>query len=278
MRGRVQASVVALIGSWFPLISPAAVALVTLRRGANDGTLVLLVAMLPALAALYVSDMGPLMALITLISLLLVFAVSLILRRSMAWLPAIMGLVALSSASSLLLGQVVPDPIGDLQEVMGNLLKEMQAQSPDQQALPELGSSFVLGLIAYVLALSSIASLLLARWWQSLLYNPGGFQQEFHWLKLNKTSIVICLASVAYCLSRGGDYAIWASLFGFPLLLLGIAVMHNIVGQRQMGKQWLVLMYVALLLTTGMIGLALTVLAVVDSWFDLRGRLSKPKA
>jgi len=30
----------------------------------------------------------------------------------------------------------------------------------------------------------SICLLMLARWWQAVLYNPGGFQQEFHQFKL----------------------------------------------------------------------------------------------
>lgn len=270
----MQAAVVALIGSWFPLISPAAVALVTLRRGANDGTLILLVAILPALTALLVSELGPLMALVSLISVLLVFAVALLLRRTVSWAAAVMGMVALASGASLVLGQVVPDPVTGLVEVLGNLFEEIQAQGPEGQTLAAPGQLFALGLIAYVLALSSIASLLLARWWQALLYNPGGFQQEFHQLRIGRGSVLICLASAAYCFSKGGDYGIWANLFAFPLLLVGIAVVHCLIKQRQMGVQWLVLMYFALVFASP-IALALVAIAVLDSWFDFRGRLAQ---
>ncbi|MBB6523864.1 hypothetical protein G8768_20685 [Pseudoteredinibacter isoporae] len=277
MRGRLQASVAALIGSWFPLISPATVALVTLRRGASDGTVILLVAMLPALLALFASDLGPLMSLVTMLSLLLVFGVALILRRSISWAAAIMAMVALSSAASLLLGQVVPAPVESLVEVLGDLFKEIQAQAPEgepQAQLPVPGERFALGLIAYVLALSSIASLILARWWQSMLYNPGGFGEEFRQLRLNRSSVIISFVAALYCFSQGSDYAIWASLFGFPLLLQGIAIVHFVVKQRQMGVQWLVLMYLALLFASP-VALVLTLLAVLDSWIDFRGRLSQ---
>ncbi|WP_299982863.1 hypothetical protein [uncultured Pseudoteredinibacter sp.] len=277
MRGRLQASVAALIGSWFPLISPATVALVTLRRGASDGTFVLLVAMLPALLALFASDLGPLMALITVLSLLLVFAVALVLRRSISWGAAIMAMVALSSAGSLLLGQVVPAPVEGLVEILGDLFKEIQAQAQQGEQVAQLpvpGERFALGLIAYVLALSSIASLILARWWQSMLYNPGGFGVEFRQLSLNISSVLICFVSAMYCFSQGSDYAIWASLFGFPLLLQGIAIVHFVVKQRQMGVQWLVLMYLALIFASP-VAMLLTLLAILDSWIDFRGRLSK---
>ena len=42
LRGRLQALIVALIGSFFPLISSAAIALVSLCKGAREGTLLFL--------------------------------------------------------------------------------------------------------------------------------------------------------------------------------------------------------------------------------------------
>lgn len=276
MRGRLQASVAALIGSWFPLISPAAVALVTLRRGASDGSLILLVAMLPAFLALFASDFGPLVALITMINLLLVFGVALVLRRNIPWAAAIMAMVASSSAAGLLLGQLLPAPIEQAVQALGDVLKEMQAQAGEQAVqLPELGERFVLGLIAYALAFLSMASLILARWWQSLLYNPGGFGEEFRQLKLNLSSVLICFISAMYCFSQGSEYATWGALFSFPLLLQGIAIVHFVVNKRQMGVQWLVLMYLALIFASSPVVLLLTLLTVLDSWIDFRGRLSK---
>lgn len=276
MRGRLQASVAALIGSWFPLISPATVALVTLRRGASDGGLILLVAMLPAFLALFASDLGPLVALLTMISLLLVFGVALVLRRNVPWAAAIMAMVALSSAAVLLLGQLVPAPIGQVVQALGDVLKEVQAEAGEQAVqLPELGERFVLGFIAYALAFLSIASLILARWWQSILYNPGGFGDEFRQLRLNLSSVLICFLSAMYCFSQDSEYATWGALFSFPLLLQGIAIVHFVVNKRQMGVQWLVLMYLALLFASSPIVLLLTLLTVLDSWIDFRGRLSK---
>lgn len=51
MRGRVQATVVALLGSWVPLLSPATVGLVTLRLGYQQGIWIFAAAILPALIA-----------------------------------------------------------------------------------------------------------------------------------------------------------------------------------------------------------------------------------
>ena len=47
MAGRFKAALVALLGNFLPLVSPAAVGLVVLRQGLTEGSLVLLWAILP---------------------------------------------------------------------------------------------------------------------------------------------------------------------------------------------------------------------------------------
>lgn len=275
MRGRAPASVVALLGSWFPLISPAAVALVTLRRGLSDGVIVLLWALLPALATLVVSDLGPLMALVTVAGLLTTYWVALLLRSGNDWSRALMGLVALSTLSGLLLSQLVPDPVAGITEALGGILKQIQADANTEQAMALPGDGFVIGLLSYVIAVNAMMSIVLARWWQATLYNPGGFQQEFHQLRLNPVQGIACFAAVIYCWSQGGDYQTWSSLFALPLLLVGIAIVHHTVKARAISGQWLVLFYIALLLFSPLTVLLVT-LAVMDTWTNFRARI-QPK-
>jgi hypothetical protein len=116
---------------------------------------------------------------------------------------------------------------------------------------------------------------MLARWWQATLYNPGGFQQEFHQLRLNPIQAVACFAAVIYCWSQGGDYQTWSSLFALPLLLVGIAIVHHLVKVKNVSRQWLVLFYIALLLFSPLTVLLVT-LAVMDTWTNFRARI-QPK-
>jgi len=270
MRGRVQASVVALIGSWFPLISPAAVALVTLRRGSLDGMILLLWALLPALIALWVSDMGPLMPVVTVVGLFATLLMALLLRGSNSWQQALMGLVGFSALAGLMMGQIIPDPVRDVTAALGEMFEQMQAQAPDNTALAVPGETFVVGLIAYVIAVSSFMSLLLARWWQSMLYNPGGLQTEFHQLRLSPLVGVVCFLASLYGWRQGIDYQHWAGLFGFPLVVAAAALVHGVVKARQMSGQWLILFYVVLVFASPIV----MVLAVVDTWTDFRSRIA----
>lgn len=278
MRGRLQAATVALIGSWFPLVSPAVVALVSLRKGAFEGTLTLMWAMLPALFSLVlssqgVSEMGPLMPFVTLIGLVVVFAAAQVLRITISWSRTLTGLVALAVAGAGLLAMVLPNPVQGLTEALGNMLRELQSSAPEGAAIASPDGTFVLGLIAYVLALSGLGSLLLARWAQAKLYNPGGFRQELHQLRLAPAQAIVCMAAAAYCLMQPVGYQAWASVFSLPLLLAGIALIHAIVHARRMGIGWLVALYLGLFLVEPL-SLAVVILALADTWLNLRNRLN----
>ncbi|MYM63505.1 hypothetical protein [Pseudomaricurvus sp. HS19] len=269
MRGRAQAAVVALLGSWLPLISPAAVALVTLRRGSLDGSMILLWALCPALATFWLSDMGPLMPAATVLGLLAVTLAAQLLRNSSSWQQALFAMAGLGAFSGVLIGSVIPDPVAGVTQALGDLFAEIEAQQPQGTAMIRPTDTFVLGLIGYVVAVSALLSLLLARWWQAMLYNPGGFQAEFHRLRLHPVAALVCALAVVYCWNRGLDYQYWGSLFGLPLLVAGAALAHGVVKLRRMSGQWLIVFYLALAFA----GIIVMVFAALDSWTDFRSRI-----
>ncbi len=272
MRGRTQAVVVALLGSWLPLISAATVALVTLRRGAQEGMLVLLWACMPAMLGLFDTNMGPLMAIVTLAGYIAITGVALIQRYQQSWAVSLMVMVALSCASSLLTTQFT-DPVADIQNALGGMLE--QAPEPEKAALGQLRATFVLGFIAFAMAANGIASLFLARWWQAMLYNPGGFQVEFHSLKLPLVPALTCFAGSMYCWAQDGNYLFWAFAFSLPLVMVTLAIAHSVVKQKQAGTFWLVLVYIALLVFTGPVTLFCAGIAVLDTWMNFRSRLTQ---
>lgn len=270
MRGRAQAALVAFLGSGLPLISPATVALVTLRRGPNEGTLVLVWALLPMVIMLVLGQLG---LSLVLASLVVVYAAAVLLRNTISWATTILGLVAISIGLALSLMLIAPDSIGNLTGLFNKLLEQVQTQSADGQILQPIGQVFVVGMIAYAVVLNGLLGLLLARWWQALLYNPGGFQAEFHQLRIQKVPAIVCLAATLYCFTQGTDYLAWINVFALPLLITGIALVHSVVKTRKLETYWLVLFYAALLLFSHIVVLALAIVALADSWLDFRGKL-----
>jgi hypothetical protein len=62
----------------------------------------------------------------------------------------------------------------------------------DVQLLQEV-SALMTGVVFASLVIGVIASLLLARWWQSVLVHPGAFRDEFYALRLGNTNGLVTL-------------------------------------------------------------------------------------
>ena len=270
MRGRWQAALVAFVGNWVPLLTPATLGLVTLRVGWSNGLLVVLWGILPALLTLSFSEVQALVPLLAISSALLCFAAALLLRQSASWPQALFAGVALASLMGLGYGLWFPDLVRQIGEQLSDVLQSVQ---PEAKLAP-LGSAFALGMLAYGVAFSGLLGLILARWWQALLYNPGGFAQEFQALRLTQLQALISLAAGIYCLVQGSDYLMWSALFTLPLLFQGLAIVHKTAGLRSWGRFWLVLFYAALLLID-ILSQLLVVLAFLDTWLNFRERLTK---
>lgn len=275
MRGRIQAAVVALIGNWVPLLTPAAVALVTLRTGASNGFLVLLWGLLPAVLMLGFSQIDPLVPLVVVGGLLVTYLLALLLRTRASWAHCLTGAVALATLLALLQQLLMPELLQVVVDSLERFLEMLQESSEAETAYAVPGPIFASGLVAYGVAFSAVLGLVLGRWWQSLLYNPGGFGQEFQALRLTTPQALVSFAAGMYCLLQGPDYAIWAGLFTLPLLFVGLAIVHRVVALKGLGVQWLVVFYVALLVLTPVTQL-LVVLGFLDTWLNIRGRV-KPK-
>lgn len=275
MRGRMQAAVVALLGTAVPVLTPATIALVSLRKGPADGLLVLLWGLLPMMIGLAMGDMSPLMPLLALSGLIVVYAVALILRTSISWANTLMGLVAFSVMAAVLQLLVLPDLLAEITKAVTEMMTQVMGSAGAAVDFVAPGQVFVVGMIAYVTAITSLFGLLVGRWWQAALYNPGGFSGEFQQFRLSMLQALISLGAVVYCLTQSADYRTWGALFALPLVVMGVAIVHRLVAIKRLGTQWLVAFYVVLLVID-LVSQLLMVLAFFDTWLNFRARF-KPK-
>src|SRR5690606_21479952 len=114
----------------------------------------------------------------------------------------------------------------------------------------------------------------IARHWQALLYNPGGFRKEFHALRLDPRFSGVLLA-----LLLAGELGLspldtWVPLLCMAPMANGLALVHFVVDRRKLGVNWLVLAWMFALLMAP----AVIVLGFADSLANLRKRLApEPK-
>ena len=113
---------------------------------------------------------------------------------------------------------------------------------------------------------------MLARWWQALLYNPGGFKVELHQLRLSPVATATLVAIMLVTAVNLPVYRLWVFMFLIPIVVCGFALVHGVFGIRGLAKGWLLAFYL-MWLFVAWVKLALVLLAVIDSWVDFRKRL-----
>ena len=76
---------------------------------------------------------------------------------------------------------------------------------------------------------------MLGRYWQSALFKPGAFGEEFRALKLpGALTALLVLVAMAGALS-GSETAAWSALAGIPVTLAGFGLFHHIAKRQQLG-------------------------------------------
>ena len=266
MRGNKQATMVAVLFAIIPVlfwISAALVALVILRKGYRDGAQVFIWSLLPAIAWWSNGDPTPALTLIGAAGL------ASVLRYSASWAYVLVASLVAAVVSMPILASY-------LQDVM-MAFAEAGIQLKAQQKLPEnvdkeLLQTLMEGVLGAVHMAILLACVVLARWWQAALFNPGGFQTEFHQLRL-PLWLTGTLALAVFGLSNVTDMTQWLFVLSIPLLFAGLALVHGLVEQLKLSQAWLFAIYLALLLSSAVVFTILALLATLDSVFTLRQRL-----
>ena len=271
MRGRWQALAVAVTGSVLVVAAPlsaAAVALVTMGRGVRDGAWVVLWALLPALILGWVSgDYG------TGWLLLSVFVAAAALVQTVSLSLALLAVVPLSALGGLALLTFNAGFLDTLLSLFDAWIEALQAgDNPLEMVRPTMGQ--VAGLMAVGNALMASLCVLLGRYWQSELYKPGAFGEEFRALKLPSVWVVVLVVVTVVGAMSSGEWAAWSALAGIPITVCGFALLHSIARDRKLGGGFLTVSYI-LWAFVDVLKVGVLVAVLLDAFIDL-GRRVKP--
>jgi len=292
MKGPLSAILIATVFALISLIpvlgmlsilSGAAVALVTLRHGAKQGLLV--IAGAAVLTGLFLQLMVGAMVLggvFALVMWLPLWALALVLRRTVSWSITLDTAVATGALGVLLVYLVAGDPVQMWQQLLNSVLDAFASQGGGaelelfREQLPAI-SRWMTGMLAGAMALSLLSGIMIARWWQSTLYNPGGFRQEFYGLRLSRiASITVLVTLLVSFLGLGALSAIAGDLMIVAVVVYsvaGLALVHAIIAGTGKHVGWLVALYVLMFFMPPHVMLVLVAVALADSWLDFRARL-----
>jgi len=271
MQGPRQALILAVLFAALPMMywaSAAITALVILRQGTTPGINVLLAALLPGIAW-YAAQQE-----ITVIAVLLGTAImAVVLRQTVSLANALIASWIVGAGTVLLLPVVSEQWYAMLEQGASVYLDAISKQMPEaKDTIEPWVLPMLLGGVSALMQVFSIGSLLLARYWQAKLYNPGGFSQEFHQLRLpywyTVAAILVLLVGISSV-----QFVAWVPLVLVPFFISGISVVHCIVKKKKMSSQWLFMFYVSLVFFLPYMYALLILVALLDALVDIRKRL-----
>lgn len=276
LNGPIQALGGVALMSFIPglnWVAGAVLSLVALRKTMAD-------ALLPTMAALIiaglvhwpvgdVSQVG--MVLATLVGSLVLAN-----TRSLDWaVVAVAVVTALYVAGLVNLAPEKIQQLVDLYQPMFELWSKELSRSGAAMAIKDLNiQHLVIEGIGLLIAASSFLAILLARWVQSRLFNPGGFRQEFHLLRM-KPAVTLGLAALLFVAQVDSQVKLYLPGLLAGYFLAGLALAHGVLGNKPNRGPLILFFYLGLLITTGFGVMLVMVVALLDSFVNFRHRIRK---
>lgn len=255
MRGRLYALAVMVAASLIPLFSwasGAVLALVTLRRGLLEGAL-LTAAGTAVLGVLFgVGFSLPQLALQPALELWLPV---LVLGGWLRSTVSLSGTMRLAGGLAVLAVVVLHLTVADRPEYWAQVLGQMdQIFSGGSQEARQAWSSLrerllplMAGFVVLIQLIVVLVALLLGRWWQALLFNPGGFRREFHGLDLGRGYGAAAALALGLAAWQGpGLIHDVALVLSGVFVLQALALVHAAAAYKGLSRGWLLALYLLL--------------------------------
>ena len=282
MRSRRQIWLTALLFSvvpFFSWVSVVIMALVTLHKGIKEGLWLLCLISGPIIS-LGGSAQLPLSLYEVLTENGLVLLLAVVLRSSGSWMRVLQIGAVLGMLGVFLVHSLHPDihqwwvSFFDQQKEYFTYFSQQANATDVQTALVHkrlMALTYVAtGLQIAILLSSSLGHVLLARWMQAKLYNPGGLRQELQGLRVDKVFPLLVIAC-----ALAAKLEVYSVLDALPVLLLpcllvGLALLHEL--WLQANKVRTIVFYIAFVVFFQYMGAVVVMIALMDSYIDFRAR------
>ncbi len=267
-------------------VGAAVTALWILRFGFNAALPVFAAGLAGAAGWALRGELGPIN------NLLAATILAIVLRGTRNWSATLLLLPLAVGGLYAALMLVSPGYIDSLQQMLAQVFEQFKQEfisqldventSPEQidaiRDWPVPDGWSMLGWFAAMQSGMTILSLLVARWWQALLYNPGGFAIEMAALRFNAVHAVVLVAAAGVMLSSfdGNWWSLsWFGLCVLPLGFVGFVLAHRLLTGRRGSVFWKFVFYATLLVWFPFSVAALAGLAVVDSFVGIGKRIDR---
>ena len=206
------------------------------------------------------------------------FSLAVILRESVSLSLAVMASVPLAllggAALTLFNGVFLQELVATFNQALAQLEQELAQGEAAEMVFNAVSVPQVAALLATGNAVIALLSLILGRYWQASLYNPGGFGEEFRALRLPVGAVLLMASAALILWWMGADWRVWSAVVVLPLTIVGFSLLHAFAKRAGKGVTWLALMY-ALWIVLDPVKWLWVGCVVIDTFADVRGRWSR---
>ena len=289
LRSQLHAGILALVFAVAPILgipflgwlSIIIVGLVTLRKGAVEGFIVLIWSAVPAIVMAFMSTEMFLLSQV-LFGGIVVWFFSLLLRAQYAWAQLLEIMAWIGIVIVLLVHGGFDNIYAWWTAKLHALFSQYNSVSGGDDVAQALSAQHIYylthvatGFFISMISLNAVFNLIIARWWQASIFNPGGLKHEFLMIRLSYRLTIALLIAIVLAFFR----VAW-SFDLLPVLLVvffvaGFSLMNAWLVRMKNGWIWMLLFYVLLVLRFIFISAAVMMVAIIDSIFDIRKRWIK---
>jgi hypothetical protein len=288
MAGRGQAAFFILLSTLLSLIIPpvglfsgAAIALITLRISWQQGLLYALLGSAVLAIVTYLLKQDAFIGISAgLMGWLPIVFFASILAQTNSWQRTLQALLLVAIAGVVLFRVYQPEPAlfwqTTLEQFIPVLQEAYKLSGTEVEELIQSMAGWMTGVVTAAIVFTVALALLLARHWQAMLYNPGGFGEEFRQLRVGKIPSLVMIACIALAIVIGSTLAVEILIIGVGIFMLqGFALAHSVVHQLEMKAGWLVALYVLLFVLLAQMFVLLAAFGIIDNFVDFRRKLAK---
>jgi uncharacterized protein YybS (DUF2232 family) len=290
MKGPIAASLSAAIYAMLAMVFPpflivtgGVVSLSGLRHGDLAGFKVALFAAVGAGAIFLVAMNGGQLGVALLFLLLPLVPMAAVLRKTHNQALALLGAAAGGLVFAVFMRAVIGDVDAYWTARLASFGESVVAQGGRFLAAEESAAvaNMMHGTTVVLAMMYFLGSVLIGRYWQSALYNPGGFGEEFRQFRLPKPLLVgAAVVSVfsLFSLNAGTEMGLVEDTLLILMVLFaiqGLATVHHRVKERGLPGGFLVLLYVFIAFVPHVVGIVLAFIGILDNVVDFR-KLRQP--
>ncbi len=292
LQSRMQAILVACALAVVPVIGSISIviaALVTLRKGQLEGAFVVIAATLGSLLQYVIypaaneSNMLMVGIFVLIASNVLTWLFAVILRRYQNWSLTLEIALVVGVMAVFVLHLIYPEIQGWWQTQLSNYLAQatsvIDTVKPDaetialQAELVNVMKRYATGLVMASVLFNALLQVLIARWWQAVIFNPGGLREELYRVRLSYATAALFMLGLA--LSFWGVEVV---IDAMPVLLMvffvaGLSLIHCIAGPWKLGWVSLILIYLAIMWLFPWSIAVVALFALVDTIVNVRQKI-----